>query len=99
MPKEIRKLSEAIQENKKLADVGSLTDFQNQEVIVWEVEMKTTKYGPAAYLTISTSEEGERFIVLTHSAVILGQLSRFDKENVLPLAVTLRKEGKYFILR
>lgn len=93
----VRKLVEAKQENRKLDDVTSLSDFLDKPIIVWDVEFKTTKYGPAAYVTISETEKSEKFIVLTHSVVVLGQLERFQKENELPLEMTLTKVERYLM--
>lgn len=93
----VRSLSDAKSQNRKLDDVGSLSDYMDKEIIVWDVEFKATKYGPAAYVTISTEEKGEKFILLTHSSVILGQLDRFQKENELPLKMTLVKQDRYYM--
>lgn len=93
----VRKLEAAKQENKKLDDVRSLTDYLGREIVVWDVEFKTTKYGPAAYLTVSEDEKSDKFIVLTHSSVVLGQLDRFQKENELPLQMTLTKVERYYM--
>ena len=97
MPKEIQNLAQMKIQNRKLDDVGSLADYLDQEVVIWEVEFKGTKYGAAAYVTISLESESEKFIVLTHSTVTLGQLQRFDKENVLPMKATLVKKERYYL--
>jgi len=81
---------EVILDGKKL----TISDILDEEVLILNFRIKTSKHNTGKCLTIQIEREGKHYVLFTGSEVLIDQINKY-KSN-LPFMATIRKINKYY---
>jgi len=75
-------------------DKIKINDIINNEIIIIEYKIGSSKYKDKDYLTLQIKYNDEKFVIFTGSNVLIDQIKKY--ENKIPFITTIRKINKYY---